>query len=70
MLKLMLWLLLQSPNPLQLFEADELSENVVVLVRCAYAIGTAARIVATIGTILFIIPVSYNLPIILVQKIY
>jgi hypothetical protein len=71
MITLMAPELLQAyPNPLQLFDALWVTENDVVLV-CAYAIGaitaivaaiaTTARIVAKIGSILFIIPLSYKL---------
>jgi hypothetical protein len=82
MLTLILPVLLQFPNPLQLFEDDELKVNVVVLV-CAYAIGATtanvtaaiaptARIVAKIGIILFIVTLSYKLLIkdIVILEIY
>ena len=70
----MLGVLVQLADPLQLLLALWLNENVVVLVLlpCAYAIGAitaivaaaiapTARIVAKIGSILFIIALSYKL---------
>jgi hypothetical protein len=74
MLKVMVPVLVQLADPLQLLLALWLNENVVVLVllSCAYAIGAitaivaaaiapTARIVAKIGSILFIIAVPYKL---------